>query len=117
MMNVIQHWTQRHPYTLTGLLFLAMVLLGWTALGWGERQLGFLLLIYFIVTLGIRLDEISRTLGSSSNLRAAVRRPGDPHGPVAGDPVLCWARSRPRLKACRATARSARIRRGFIDPV
>jgi hypothetical protein len=46
-------------------------------LGWGERQLGFLLLIYFIVALGIRLDEISRTLGSSSsgNLPAAA---GDP---------------------------------------
>jgi hypothetical protein len=80
MMNVIQHWTQRHPYTLTGLLFLAMVLLGWTALGWGERQLGFLLLIYFIVTLGIRLDEISRTLGSSGNLRAAA---GDPESLMA----------------------------------
>ena len=73
MINAIQHWTQRHPYTLTGLLFLAMVLFGWTALGWGERQLGFLLLIYFIVALGIRLDEISRTLGGSSgNLPAAA---------------------------------------------
>ncbi len=80
MINAIQNWTQRHPYTLTGLLFLAMVLLGWTALGWGERQLGFLLLIYFIVTLGIRLDEISRTLGSSGNLRAAA---GDPESLMA----------------------------------
>ena len=79
MINAIQNWTQRHPYTLTGLLFLAMVLLGWTALGWGERQLGFLLLIYFIVTLGIRLDEISRTLGSS-NLRATA---GDPESLMA----------------------------------
>jgi hypothetical protein len=80
MINAIQNWTQRHPYSLTGLLFLAMVLLGWTALGWGERQLGFLLLIYFIVTLGIRLDEISRTLGSSGNLRAAA---GDPESLMA----------------------------------
>jgi Zn-dependent protease with chaperone function len=76
MLNAIQHWTQRHPYTLTGLLFLAMVLFGWTVLGWGERQLGFLLLIYFIVALGIRLDEISRTLGvGGGNLSAAD---GDP---------------------------------------
>ena len=63
MINAIQHWTQRHPYTLTGLLFLALVLFGWTALGWGERQLGFVLLIYFMVALGIRLDEITRSLG------------------------------------------------------
>jgi len=47
------------------------VLFGRTALGWGERQLGFLLLIYFIVALGIRLDEISRTLGGG-NLPAAA---------------------------------------------
>ena len=72
MINAIQHWTQRHPYTLTGLLFLAMVLFGWTALGWGERQLGFLLLIYFIVALGIRLDEISRTLGGGSGNAATA---------------------------------------------
>ncbi len=81
MINAIQHWTQRHPYTLTGLLFLAMVLLGWTKLGWGERQLGFLLLIYFIVALGIRLDEITRTLGGDpGNPRA---RAGDPDSVVA----------------------------------
>jgi len=79
MINAIQHWTQRHPYTLTGLLFLAMVLLGWTKLGWGERQLGFLLLIYFIVALGIRLDEISRTLGGG-NLPAVA---GDSDSVVA----------------------------------
>jgi hypothetical protein len=56
MRNAATQWTQRHPYALTGILFLAMVLVGWQELGWGERQLGFVLLIYFIVTLGIRLD-------------------------------------------------------------
>ena len=85
MINAIQHWTQRHPYTLTGLLFLAMVLFGWIALGWGERQLGFLLLIYFIVALGIRLDEISRTLGGSSgNLHRGGRRLRYRYRPLEG---------------------------------
>jgi hypothetical protein len=72
MRNAATQWTQRHPYALTGILFLAMVLVGWQELGWGERQLGFVLLIYFIVTLGIRLDEIARAIGGGGpGLRAA----------------------------------------------
>ena len=71
MLKSATQWTQRHPYTLTGILFLAMVLVGWQKLGWGERQLGFLLLVYFIVTLGIRLDEIARAIGGGgTDLRA-----------------------------------------------
>lgn len=74
VLALLARWLQGHPYTLTGLLFLAMVLVGWRELGWGERQLGFLLLIYFIVALGIRLDEITRSLGGHG------RRPRPPDG-------------------------------------
>lgn len=78
MLNSVKHWIQRHPYTLTGILFLAMVLFGWRELGWGERQLGFVLLIYFIVTLGIRLDEIARAIGGgSAEIRAASGEAAD----------------------------------------
>lgn len=42
---------------------MGILLFGWRGLGWGERQLGFALLLYFLVTLGIRLDEIARSLG------------------------------------------------------
>ncbi len=75
LLAAVTRWVEGHPYTLTGLLFLAMVLVGWRELGWGERQLGFLLLIYFIVALGIRLDEIARSLGGHGS---------SPH-PPAGD--------------------------------
>jgi hypothetical protein len=72
MLNSLKQRAQRHPYALTGALFMAMVLFGWQELGWGERQLGFLLLIYFIVTLGIRLDEIARAIGGGgTDIRAA----------------------------------------------
>lgn len=63
MRNSINQWFARHPYTVSSLVFLVMVILGWRVFGWGERQLGFVLLLYFIVTLGIRLDEISRSIG------------------------------------------------------
>jgi hypothetical protein len=70
MKNSVGQWCSRHPYTVTSLVFLGVILFGWRVLGWGERHLGFVLLLYFIVTLGVRLDEITRTLGSQS---------GNPH--------------------------------------
>ena len=74
MKNSIDQWFSRHPYAVSSLVFLALILLGWWVLGWGERQLGFVLLLYFIVALGIRLDEISRSLGGHS---------GNPHAQAA----------------------------------
>jgi hypothetical protein len=67
MIQFLSQWFSRHPYTTTSLFFLVIVIFGWQALGWGERQLGFLLLLYFIITLGIRLDEISRAIGGSGS--------------------------------------------------
>jgi hypothetical protein len=69
-------WFSRHPYTIASAIFLALAVFGWRVLDWGERQLGFLLLLYFIVTLGIRLDEISRAIGGSGgNPRSAGKEP------------------------------------------
>jgi hypothetical protein len=70
MKTSIGQWFFKHPYTVTSLIFLALIILGWRVLGWGERHLGFVLLLYFIVTLGVRLDEITRTIGGHS---------GNPH--------------------------------------
>jgi len=76
MIGPISRFCSKHPYTITSLVFLLIVFFGWHVLGWGERQLGFLLLLYFIVTLGIRLDEISRAIGGSG---------GNPQ-PITGEP-------------------------------
>jgi hypothetical protein len=78
--SVIQ-WILRHPYTATSLIFLAIVAFGWRVLGWGERQLGFVLLLYFMVTLGVRLDEISRCLGPGGGTPRSA--PGDPETVIA----------------------------------
>jgi hypothetical protein len=61
------NWLARHPYTIASGIFMGILLFGWRGLGWGERQLGFALLLYFLVTLGIRLDEISRSLGGKTD--------------------------------------------------
>ena len=39
------------------------MIIGWRFLYWREENFAFLLLLYFIVTLGIRLDDISRKIG------------------------------------------------------
>jgi len=81
MINSVSHWFSRHPYGITSIVFIIIVLLGWRMLGWGERQLGFLLLLYFIVALGIRLDDISRAIGGSGGNPRIVR--GEPESLAA----------------------------------
>ena len=67
------NWFAKHPYTITSGVFIGILLFGWRGLGWGERQLGFALLLYLMVTLGVRLDEISRSLGGKADPAAGDR--------------------------------------------
>lgn len=53
-----------NPYFVTSLIFLAIVLTGGFFLHWGEEEFAYLLLLYLIVGLGIRLDDISKQMGS-----------------------------------------------------
>jgi len=68
-------WLSRHPYTVTSLVFFGAILCGWFLLGWGERQLAFVLLLYFIVALGVRLDEIFRAIGGPSGNPSPTPKP------------------------------------------
>ena len=69
----MRNWFARHPYTITSGVFIGLLLFGWRGLGWGERQIGFALLLYLLVTLGVRLDEISRSLGGKLDRTAGDR--------------------------------------------
>jgi len=64
MINKIQKWVVDHPYFLTSVVFLIILFVGWRVLYWREESFAFILLLYFIVTLGIRLDDISRKIGT-----------------------------------------------------
>lgn len=65
MIHWINNWFSTHPYVVTSVISIILAAFGWWVLGWGERHLGFLLLLYFIMALGIRLDEIARAIGGS----------------------------------------------------
>jgi len=51
-----------NPYLIVSLLFLVIIFLGIRFWNWEQRELGFALLLYFVVLLGVRLDEITHQL-------------------------------------------------------
>jgi hypothetical protein len=61
--NQMKKWLNEHPYLLTSVIFLIIVLFGWRFLYWRWENFAFILLLYFIVTVGIRLDDISKKIG------------------------------------------------------
>jgi len=66
----MKKWIIDRPYIFTSIIFFIIIIFGWRFLYWQEENFAFLLLLYFIVTLGIRLDDISRKIGGG-----AVRLP------------------------------------------
>ena len=74
-MDKIKRWIVDHPYFLTSAVFLVILFVGWRVLYWREENFAFILLLYFIVTLGIRLDDISRKIGTRPPTIA--NNPGD----------------------------------------
>jgi len=70
MMDKIKKWVVDHPYFLTSAVFLVILFVGWRVLYWRQENFALMLLLYFIVTLGIRLDDISRKIGTRTSTTA-----------------------------------------------
>jgi hypothetical protein len=62
----MKKWIIDRPYIFTSIIFLIIMIFGWRFLYWQEEDYAFLLLLYFIVTLGIRLDDISHKIGGGA---------------------------------------------------
>ena len=62
----MKKWLNDHPYLFTSAIFIIIVIVGWQFLYWRWENFALLLLLYFMVTLGIRLDDISKKIGSLS---------------------------------------------------
>lgn len=72
MMDNLKRALTMRPYLSTAVIFGALAAIGLFALNWGKSDLQLLLVLYVIVALAVRLDEISRKLGGGQ-LR------GNPH--------------------------------------
>jgi hypothetical protein len=62
----MKNWITDRPYLVTSAVFLILMIVGWKVLYWQAEDFTFLLLLYFIVTLGIRLDDIARKIGGGA---------------------------------------------------
>jgi hypothetical protein len=71
----IKKWISDHPYLLTSVVFLIILYVGWRVLYWRDANFAFLLLLYLIVTMGIRLDDISRKI--STRAEKSSQNPDD----------------------------------------
>jgi hypothetical protein len=67
----MKKWITERPYLVTSTVFLILMIAGWQVLYWRAEDFTFLLLLYFIVTLGIRLDDIARKIGSGAGKLSA----------------------------------------------
>jgi hypothetical protein len=67
----MKKWITDRPYLVTSAIFLVIIVFGWLFLYWQEEDYAFVLLLYFIVTLGIRMDDISRKIGGGTGGRSA----------------------------------------------
>ena len=63
-MTKIKEWIADRPYAVAGGIFLGLAIIGVKFLGWWQDELELLLILYVIVILGIRLDDISRKIGN-----------------------------------------------------
>jgi len=57
----------KKPYLLTSLFFIVVFAAGVVFLEWAEITFAFLVLLYFITIIGIRLDDISKQMGKMNH--------------------------------------------------
>ncbi len=57
----------KKPYLLTSLFFIVVFAAGAILLEWRNMYFAFLLLLYFIVIIGIRLDDISKQMDKTND--------------------------------------------------
>ena len=67
----------KNPYTVTTLVFLAITAIGGFFLNWDDQFFTVILILYFIVTIGIKLDEIAGLLGAPSREKSAADKTGE----------------------------------------
>ena len=76
---------EKYPYSVTAFAFLAVLLVGNVWLGWGQLALAYFGLLFCIVIIGIRLDEIVRQVRDLGAVQTTLLKESGNPGPVAPD--------------------------------
>jgi len=64
----MQKWFTKNPYAAVAVVFLVTLLFGRHLLGWGALAFAYFLLLYCIVAVAIKLDEIAAGLNTVAGL-------------------------------------------------
>lgn len=69
----------KYPYSITAFVFLVVLIFGNIWLGWGQLALAYFGLLFCIVIIGIRLDEIARQVRDLGAVQATLlKESGNP---------------------------------------
>ncbi len=75
----MKQFMDQNSYAVTSAVFLALALVGILRLGWGQFALAYLVLLYCVVIIGIRLDDISRQVQDLTAVQTALlKESGNP---------------------------------------
>lgn len=58
----MKNWLTEHPYAIANVAFVLVAVFGRKFLVWGPTDYAFLLMLYLVVIIGIRLDDIRKQL-------------------------------------------------------
>ncbi len=70
----MKQYLDKHPYTVTAAIFLVVLAIGIVRFGWGQFVLAYFALLYCIVIIGIKLDEIARQLLDLGAVQTALKK-------------------------------------------
>ena len=80
----MQKWFSKNPYTVVAVVFLAILLAGRHLWGWGALAFAYFLLLYCIVAVAIKLDEIAAGLNTVAGLLRKIVVSAAESNPVMG---------------------------------
>jgi len=70
---------EKYPYSIAAFVFLVVLIVGNIWFGWGQLALAYFGLLFFIVIIGIRLDDIARQVRDLGAVQATLlKESGNP---------------------------------------
>ena len=75
----MKQYLDKYPYAVTSSVFLVVLIIGAVRFGWGQFVLAYFAMLYCIVIIGIKLDEIARQVRDMVAVQTTLRKePGSP---------------------------------------
>ncbi len=70
----MRQFLDKYPYAATSIVFLVVFIIGIVWFGWGQFALAYFVLLYCIVIIGIKLDDITGQLRDLGAIQTTLRK-------------------------------------------